>query len=741
MAFSSSGSPLSLVQYVSDTVAIGKSSCPSVSEVERSAVFVKDTVGETDNVRFTLATGESVALGWTIVGAPFEGFEDLEADYYLEVKAESTSVVNEAAKAALSQFSFLDAFIKEGKLVVLDRNGDAAVWDDRVHIIKSQISVKIATQILPRGYRRGEIWAKCPYLRIVDVWIDGSDDTHHNLTLLVKADLGRLGEDADNVEFPDDLAGDGQTVDYPYFGEAEAITWEFEVSNPDGYQRAPSCTPHPTRPGALLISEREVSVGGVMKVSRTYHEVGPTSEQVKTGYEVSYEDAQGVSQTSGERFPIVKLSLEVKLNDYVPLFCGSDCPVAGDTGCGENAELDFSFLKLIEPPVFEPQNTVYGRLTAVYGTLPGYVSTDTVEDNRFGSVTEYTQRVPRDATLPQKGDESPASSGNYIIDVRVTEDNSCALTVAWRVAAMPTCGKVGHEFNPETGELEPFYEFIIPASDVPNTIRFLNNGGEVVEVAVTGGDARAAGDFTKMNETTWVNLVGVTITWNGTLWTMGFTSFPLFSVNGTGGDGSSPATAGWAGYLVTDVEASPVGSLNAEGFYGYDTPIDCHFSLIRKRKAAPFISRSYQTYQNYSWPAVLDFVEMMDWDRRDGGTEIRPRVQWLRYAYSGPCRALVVESWSSSQMALDTVEVMRPLPVSYSCPAYQISIPASLHSDLAFRCDFGSNHSVYEENVGSERVFLATTDVDWPTSLVVTSVQRPYRGGFLKRTITVYPPL
>lgn len=737
-AFSSSGSPLSVVQYVSDTIPKKLGALrPSVASLTRNQYEITG-VPHGSISTFTLGTGEKIAIGFAIDGVEFCGFGDTEADHKILIESPDSYSATVKMSEALRQYSFIESFLLDGKAIILDRDGNHPTWTAPSWLTVTTGTVRIAKGSLPKGYRRGDYWKKCKFFRILDAWVEGSDDTHHNITLLVKADLEKLDEESDNVNFPDDLATDGSAIDYPYFGDSENITWEFEVANPDRYTRPPSCTPHPNNPNALLVSEKRINNGGGLQISRVYREIGPVTEQAQSGYQVTYQDPDGANLT--ERFPIVTVSLDVLLESYTPPQCGSLCPVSGFTACGSNDELTFSSLVLIEPPVLEPQNTVYGRMAAVYGRLPGYVSTGKTESPRFGTVTVFTQRLAKDATPPVKGDETSPGSGEYIIDVSVQEENSCSKTVQWQVAPLPSCVQEGTVFNRETGELDPISQFVIPTSLVPETILALNEG-RVSVTALVGGDSNADGTYEKSDSVTFSN-APYFLLWEDPEWSLYQSQEAgpdILLETAVGGGGSSPVTATWSDYEIAIVTDS-VGSLNTSGLYATSSPIDCHFSLITQRKASPFVTRSYDTYQSFTWPGVVSQIEMMDWVRQDGASDTYPRVVWSQHAFSGPCRSTITETWSSSPMALDSVDRMIPLPLQYACPAFSIRIPPTLHAAGSFKCDFGSDHSVYAANTGSVRPFPATNYPDWPPSLVVSSVQRPYQGGFLKRTIRIFQP-
>jgi hypothetical protein len=150
---------------------------------------------------------------------------------------------------------------------------------------------------------------------------------------------------------------------------------------------------------------------------------------------------------------------------------------------------------------------------------------------------------------------------------------------------------------------------------------------------------------------------------------------------------------------------------------------------------------SYNTNQRYYWPAVLGSYELMDWERNDGGTDIYPKYTFEPDAYNGPCRALVERTWSKTPVSpLTVLEPMLPTPIGYACPYFTLSIPECLHAAVVSACDTSSSDPVYVTNVGSARTTPATNYLTWPTSIVASDEQDPYRGGYLRTKVTVYPP-
>jgi hypothetical protein len=149
---------------------------------------------------------------------------------------------------------------------------------------------------------------------------------------------------------------------------------------------------------------------------------------------------------------------------------------------------------------------------------------------------------------------------------------------------------------------------------------------------------------------------------------------------------------------------------------------------------------SYMASVNYEWPRVFGLLEFMDWDRRDGAVDIRPRVEFDPDGYNGPCDALISRSWSKNPQILIKPTQMLPTPVIYSAPLFSLQIPSCLHPAITAVCDTGNADPVYKSNVGSARTTPATNYTTWPESVIASDDQEPYRGGYLRTLVTVYKP-
>lgn len=148
----------------------------------------------------------------------------------------------------------------------------------------------------------------------------------------------------------------------------------------------------------------------------------------------------------------------------------------------------------------------------------------------------------------------------------------------------------------------------------------------------------------------------------------------------------------------------------------------------------------FTTNDNYSWPAVLNTIEFMDWVKREGGEDIFPRVEMLRERYDGPCLTTVAMTWKSTPHTIAKVPQMLPTSIHYASPFFTINIPACLHPAIDLVCDIGSNDPDYTANTGSTRTTDATNYTDWPGTIVAYDEQTLFRGGYLRTTKTVTKP-
>lgn len=130
----------------------------------------------------------------------------------------------------------------------------------------------------------------------------------------------------------------------------------------------------------------------------------------------------------------------------------------------------------------------------------------------------------------------------------------------------------------------------------------------------------------------------------------------------------------------------------------------------------------------------------MDWDRNDGGVDIRPAVRFHPEQYSGPCKVAITRQWKSSPFTLGAIVQLLPTRINYSAPFFELNVPECLHGALSAVCDIGTSDPEYAENVGSRRYFAATNHTAWPVTMTIEDSQEPYAGGFLRTTVVLTTP-
>lgn len=161
---------------------------------------------------------------------------------------------------------------------------------------------------------------------------------------------------------------------------------------------------------------------------------------------------------------------------------------------------------------------------------------------------------------------------------------------------------------------------------------------------------------------------------------------------------------------------------------------------------------TFITYQNFTWPPVLDRIIVDRWTRRDGGADPVEYPIYKRGAYSGPTRVEIKVFWKESKWEIGTaadendssgklslIKPMHPEPILFQSPIASVSVPPTLHNRFIIVASTGSNHPTYTYK-GTTWTYNATNYVDWPASLVIQDSQKPFRGGYLREKLTAFIP-
>ena len=152
--------------------------------------------------------------------------------------------------------------------------------------------------------------------------------------------------------------------------------------------------------------------------------------------------------------------------------------------------------------------------------------------------------------------------------------------------------------------------------------------------------------------------------------------------------------------------------------------------------------KSYDTYQSYYWPPVLDFMKTENWKLKDGGHDPTIYPVYKRSGYKGPTKILVQQYWKEipwTSEELTTVIPMFPEPLVFNTPLGNVTVPECLHERILLKATTGTNHNKYDY-IGTTWDFLATNHTDWPPTIIISDSQKPFRGGYLREKVTASKP-
>jgi len=150
---------------------------------------------------------------------------------------------------------------------------------------------------------------------------------------------------------------------------------------------------------------------------------------------------------------------------------------------------------------------------------------------------------------------------------------------------------------------------------------------------------------------------------------------------------------------------------------------------------------SYFTNDNYSWPPVLEYLNILIWPLRSGGDRKQVNMTFNPEGYSGPCKTQVVRTWSKTPWNIPAILPMLPRRINYGCPDFQVNVPECLHGPIAINDDKSNKDHIWKWTTGTEKIFPATNWPNWPDSIISFDDQEPCRGGWLRTTRTTYSPL
>ena len=150
---------------------------------------------------------------------------------------------------------------------------------------------------------------------------------------------------------------------------------------------------------------------------------------------------------------------------------------------------------------------------------------------------------------------------------------------------------------------------------------------------------------------------------------------------------------------------------------------------------------TYESTVNKRWPAVLATLKPQTWSQRDGTEVFSYFPTYAEEEYSGPCRAIVTETWSKEAPTGQSSvgPFLKTTPIFFSCPLFRVSIPPCLHKSQTFTGTTGTTSETWEYLTWNETI-PATDQTGW-VDVVISDEVSPFQGGFLNKTVTCKPPV
>ena len=160
----------------------------------------------------------------------------------------------------------------------------------------------------------------------------------------------------------------------------------------------------------------------------------------------------------------------------------------------------------------------------------------------------------------------------------------------------------------------------------------------------------------------------------------------------------------------------------------------------------------YFTYKDMGWPAVFGEIVTQQWPRRNGTSQLITYPTFLREAYSGPTKMKIEQFWrrepfeapgstgdNGSNLQLANVKPMEPMAMFFTTPMFNIKVPRCLHNEYTLLFTTGTEDAEWDY-ISYDVTWPETNYTTWPSSIVISDDQQPFRGGYLRTKVTAYSP-
>ena len=161
------------------------------------------------------------------------------------------------------------------------------------------------------------------------------------------------------------------------------------------------------------------------------------------------------------------------------------------------------------------------------------------------------------------------------------------------------------------------------------------------------------------------------------------------------------------------------------------------------------VIRDYDTWQNFTWPAVVDGLHFNTANRKDGAsqTTVTVRMKEGKDGFSGPTKMTVKQVWKKTKFtssdSIPDPTVFKTSSAVYRGVQYNVSVSNVLTQAITLIDFIGTEHPTYKlgEYAFPKPWCRASDPTDWPSSAFTGAVsQKPFRGGYLLAVVSVHPP-
>ena len=163
------------------------------------------------------------------------------------------------------------------------------------------------------------------------------------------------------------------------------------------------------------------------------------------------------------------------------------------------------------------------------------------------------------------------------------------------------------------------------------------------------------------------------------------------------------------------------------------------------------VIREYDTWRNFTWPAVVDSLHFNTANRKDGAsqTTVTVRMKEGKDGFSVPTKMTVKQVWKKTKFtssdSIPDPTVFKTSSAKYSGVQYNVSVSNVLTEAITLIDFIGTEHPTYKmgDYAFPKPWCRASSPTDWgnlanPFTGSVT--QKPFRGGYLLEVVSVHHP-